>query len=159
MDVGDRRGIDAGIDRLTIQEAARRLGISEGAVRKRVTRNTLRHDKAPDGRVFVYLDGGVDAGVDEGVDDNNNALIAQLRDEVAYLREESRRKDEIIMQQATTVRQLTAGSSQEPPEVPETVEGKPEGAKPRSATTGPQASPESPQRITLRGLRRRIFGR
>jgi hypothetical protein len=159
MDRGDRRGIDAGLDRLTIQEAARRLGISEGAVRKRVTRNTLRHDKAPDGRVFVYLDGGVYAGVDEGVDDNKDALIAQLRDEVAYLREESRRKDEIIMQQATTVRQLTAGSSPEPSEVPKTVEEEPEGAKPQSATTGVQASPQSPQRITLRGLRRRIFGR
>ncbi len=159
MDAGDRRRIDAGLDRLTIQEAARRLRISEGAVRKRVTRNTLRHDKAPDGRVFVYLDGGVDAGVDEGVDDNNNALIAQLRDEVAYLREESRRKDEIIMQQATTVRQLTASPSQEQPEAPETVEEEPKGAKPRSATTGPQTSPQSPQRITLRGLRRRIFGR
>jgi hypothetical protein len=155
MDRGDRRGIDAGLDRLTIQEAARRLGISEGAVRKRVTRNTLRHDKAPDGRVFVYLDGGVD----EGVDDNKDALIAQLRDEVAYLREESRRKDEIIMQQATTVRQLTAGSSPEPSEAPKTVEEEPEGAKPQSATTGVQASPQSPQRITLRGLRRRIFGR
>ena len=159
MDRGDRRGIDAGLDRLTIQEAARRLGISEGAVRKRVTRNTLRHDKAPDGRVFVYLDGGVYAGVDEGVDDNKDALITQLRDEVAYLREESRRKDEIIMQQATTVRQLTAGSSPEPSEVPKTVEEEPEGAKPQSATAGVQASPQSPQRITLRGLRRRIFGR
>lgn len=74
---------------MTIQEAARRLGISEGAVRKRVTRNTLRHDKAPDGRVFVYLDAadpGVDGGVDEGVDASPNALIAQLRDEIAYLR-------------------------------------------------------------------------
>ncbi len=159
MDRGDRRGIDAGLDRLTIQEAARRLGISEGAVRKRVTRNTLRHDKAPDGRVFVYLDGGVYAGVDEGVDDNKDALITQLRDEVAYLREESRRKDEIIMQQATTVRQLTAGSSPEPSEAPKTVEEEPEGTKPQSATTRVQASPQSPQRITLRGLRRRIFGR
>ena len=50
MDAGARRGLD----RLTVQEAARRLGASEGAILKRVTRNTLRHEKAPDGRVFVY---------------------------------------------------------------------------------------------------------
>ena len=121
MDEGDRRGVD----RLTIQEAARRLGISEGAVRKRVTRKTLEHDKEEDGRVYVYLDAGgrqgVDTGQDTGVDPNSNALISQLRDEVTYLRDENRRKDEIIMQQAMTMRQLSA-ASQETSEDAETVE-------------------------------------
>ena len=154
MDEGDRRGID----RLTIQEVARRLGISEGAVRKRVARKTLRHDKDADGRVYVYLDSagrqGVDGGQDARVDPNSNALISQLRDEVAYLRDENRRKDEIIMQQAMTMRQLTAASSerppderesaetveeepefQEPPKSPQTVEETPEGAGHRSAAS------------------------
>jgi excisionase family DNA binding protein len=118
VDEGDRRGVD----RLTIQEAARRLGVSEGAVRKRVSRGTLEHHKDEDGRVYVYLDDGVDGGVDEGVDPNSNALISQLRDEVAYLRDENRRKDEIIMQQATTMRQLTAAPPQEPSEARESPE-------------------------------------
>src|SRR5829696_5910244 len=118
MDEGDRRGVD----RLTIQEAARRLGVSEGAVRKRVTRGTLEHHKDEDGRVYVYLDTGVDSGVDEGVDPNSNALISQLRDEVAFLRDENRRKDEIIMQQAMTMRQLTAAPPQEPSEAQESPE-------------------------------------
>jgi hypothetical protein len=129
VDEGDRRGVD----RLTIQEAARQLGVSEGAVRKRVTRGTLQHEKEDDGRVYVYLDArdrrGVDTGQDEGVDPNNNALMSQLRDEVAYLRDENRRKDEIIMQQAMTMRQLTAASSERPPderESAETVEEEPE---------------------------------
>jgi hypothetical protein len=86
---------------VSIQDAARRLGVSEGAVRKRVARGTLHHDKADDGRVYVYLDAGVDAGQDAGVDANNNALISQLRSENQYLREENQRKDEIIMQQAS----------------------------------------------------------
>src|ERR671921_1915104 len=122
MDEGDRRGVD----RLTIQEAARRLGISEGAVRKRVTRGSLEHDKEDDGRVYVYLDAGdrrgVDDGQDAGVDPNSNALISQLRDEVAYLRDENRRKDEIIMQQAMTMRQLAAAEPQQPTEAAEKVE-------------------------------------
>jgi DNA repair exonuclease SbcCD ATPase subunit len=122
VDERDRRGVD----RITIQEAARALGVSEGAVRKRVTRGTLQHEKEEDGRVYVYLDAGdrrgVDAGQDEGVDPNNNALISQLRDEVAYLRDENRRKDEIIMQQAMTMRQLTAAEPQEPTEAAEKVE-------------------------------------
>src|SRR5215212_3883283 len=126
MDEGARRGVD----RLTIQEAARRLGVSEGAVRKRVTRGTLEHEKEDDGRIYIYLDAGdrrgVDIGQDTGVDPNNDALISQLRDEVAYLRDENRRKDEIIMQQAMTMRQLTAAPSQGATEAAETVEQEPE---------------------------------
>lgn len=136
VDEGDRRGVDPRVDRLTIQEAARVLGVSEGAVRKRVARGTLEHEKADDGRVYVYLDDGgrrgVDGGQDEGVDPNSNALISQLRDEVAYLRDENRRKDEIIMQQATTMRQLSAPSHQDSSEDAETVEEEPERAEPRS---------------------------
>lgn len=119
-------------DRVTIQEAARRLGISEGAVRKRVARRTLHHDKEPDGRVYVYLDEGVDAGQDTGVDPHSGALISQLRDEIAYLRDENRRKDEIIMQQALTVRALSAPQE---PEEPRQEEEPPAGHAP---TEGPQ---------------------
>jgi hypothetical protein len=138
VDEGDRRGVD----RLTIQEASRRLGISEGAVRKRVTRGSLKHEKDYDGRVYVYLDAGgrlrVDDGQDAGVDPNSNALISQLRDEVAYLRDENRRKDEIIMQQAMTMRQLAAAQPQEPSEAAETVEDEPDRAEPRPGTSEAQ---------------------
>ncbi len=136
-------------DRVTIQEAARRLGVSEGAVRKRVKRGTLEHDKEQDGRVYVYLPGGVDEGVDagqaEGVDPNNTALISQLRDEVAYLREESRRKDEIIIQQAMTMRQLSA-----PPEPQNQAESATEGQ-------GEGDVPEEPER-PRKPFWRRLFG-
>jgi hypothetical protein len=132
VDEGDRRGVD----RLTIQEAARRLGISEGAVRKRVTRKTLEHDKDDDGRVYVYLDArgrrGVDDGQDEGVDPNSNTLISRLEGEVEFLRDQVQRQQEIIAQQAVTMRQLTAASSQEASEDAETVEEAPEGAGPHS---------------------------
>ena len=133
MDEGDRRGVD----RLTIQEAARRLGISEGAVRKRVTRGRLKHDKEDDGRVYVYLDAGgvqgIDAGQDKGVDPNSSALISRLESEVAFLRDQVQRQQEVIAQQAVSMRQLTAAASQEPLEDAETVEEAPEGAEPHSA--------------------------
>ena len=138
MDEGDRRGVD----RLTIQEAARRLGISEGAVRKRVARDSLKHDKDHDGRVYVYLDAGgrqgVDVGQDEGVDPNSNALISRLEGEVAFLRDQVQRQQEIIAQQAVTMRQLTAAASQEPPEDAETVEEASDRAERRSATAEAQ---------------------
>jgi hypothetical protein len=150
VDEGDRRTVD----RLTIQEAARRLGVSEGAVRKRVTRGTLQHDKAEDGRVYVYLDTGVDSGVDEGVDPNSTALISRLENEVAFLRDQVHRQQEVIAQQAVTMRQLTAAPSDrssDERESPETVEEETERAEPRPATSGPQES-------TWRRLRRRVFG-
>jgi hypothetical protein len=144
VDEGDRRGVD----RLTIQEAARQLGISEGAVRKRVTRKTLRHDKDDDGRVYVYLDAGdrrgVDGGQDDGVDPNSNALISRLEGEVAFLRDQVQRQQEIIAQQAVTMRQLTA-ASQEASEAAETVEEEAaDSVEPRSAAGGAQEGARRP---------------
>ena len=43
------------MERLTLSEAAERLGISTEAVRKRVHRGTLGHTKGADGRVHVFL--------------------------------------------------------------------------------------------------------
>lgn len=84
--------------RLTIQEAARRLGVSEGAIRKRVNRGTLEHDRDDDGRIFVYVDAathGLDDVQDEVSDPHNDALISELRDQVQFLRAElERRGDE-----------------------------------------------------------------
>ncbi len=106
------------------------------------------HEKEQDGRIYVYMDAGdrrgVDAGQDEGVDPNSNALISQLRDEVAYLRDENRRKDEIIMQQTMTMRQLAAAPPQKPSEAAETVDEEPERAEPRSATVEAQEGVRRP---------------
>lgn len=131
--------------RVTIREAADTLGVSKEAIRKRVIRGTLRSDTGEDGRRYVYLD----TDTDEAPTGEHGALISQLRDEVAYLREENRRKDEIIMQQAMTVRALTA--PQEPP-----------GASEASESPGPRERPfteeESPQEGRERPWWRRVFG-
>jgi AcrR family transcriptional regulator len=150
-----------GVDRVSIQEAARRLGISEGAVRKRVKRGALEHDKAPDGRVYVYLDAsrqGVDDVQAAGVDPNSSALISHLEDEIAYLRDENRRKDEIIMQQALTMRQLTAGEPQEARESPTPPPEASEGASTTPVTVGTPAATQPPQDEPRRSWWRRWFG-
>lgn len=149
------------MDRVTIQDAAHRLGVSEGAVRKRVTRGTLRHDKEPDGRIYVYLDEGSRRGVydkqDKGVDPNNNALISRLEGEVEFLRDQVRRQQEIIAQQAVTMRQLSAPPDDNA-EADETVEEVLEKEEPRSDTAGSQAGAQRPPGGGLRGLRRRVLG-
>jgi hypothetical protein len=93
------------MDRVTVAEAAARLGVKEQAIRKRIQRGTLAHDKDDDGRVHVYLDpkdGATGGGnpIDTGV----STLVQSLQEQIAYLRqeaedwkEEARRKDTIIM--------------------------------------------------------------
>jgi transposase-like protein len=132
---------DADRDRVTVQEAARRLGVSEQAIRKRVKRRTLEHEKEEDGRVYVYLD----AVEDDAPNPHSDPLISRLEDEIAYLREESRRKDEIIMQQAITMRRLSA------PESPETASG-------AGAEEGPPEQSEGPETGAQRPWWRRLFG-
>ncbi len=55
---------------------------------------------------------GVDDGHSTGPDPDDNARVSRLEDELAYLRDENRRKDEIIMQQAMTIRQLSGAPTQ-----------------------------------------------
>src|SRR5829696_3717235 len=123
--------------RVTLKEAADILGVSKEAVRKRVIRGTLRSEKAPDGRVYVYLDAVGDAPPTH----ERDVLISQLTDEVAYLREESRRKDEIIMQQAITMRQLSAAAEESREDGPESPPS-PGPPTPQDAQRGPQEGTE-----------------
>jgi excisionase family DNA binding protein len=99
------------MDRVTVQEAAQRLGISQDAVRQRIRRGSMRHDKDDKGRVYVYLnptdtrrtpvhDVPRDAVHDAS---RNNELVTELRNRIQFLeteltdrKEESRRKDHII---------------------------------------------------------------
>ena len=90
------------MDRVTVAEAAARLGLKEQAIRKRVQRGTLAHDKDDDGRVYVYLDPkDGDTGMD--ADTGMGTLFQSLQNQIAYLRQEAedwkegaRRKDTIL---------------------------------------------------------------
>lgn len=90
-------------DRVTIQEAARRLGVKDDAIRKRIQRGSLESEKDADGRVYVYLDATQDNSHDaykdttryssqDGVskdtakDESYAAVVDTLQDQVQYLR-------------------------------------------------------------------------
>jgi excisionase family DNA binding protein len=92
--------------RVTIQEAARRLGVKEDAIRKRIQRGTLAHEKTEEGRVFAWIEATQDAYRDAGRD--------ELRDQERFLREELARKDAILLRMAESIPQLEA--SKEAPE-------------------------------------------
>jgi hypothetical protein len=101
LDVGETR-------RATIQEAARIMGVSEGAIRKRVKRGTIAHDKGEDGRVYVYLDAGVDKGVDGVSHPERDALVSELRSHNATLREQLEAEREANRENRRIIAALTS---------------------------------------------------
>ena len=123
-------GIYKKMDRITVAEAAGRLGVKEQAIRKRIQRGTLLHDRDEDGRVYVYLGPGDEAdGTGNGTNTGKemDTLVQSLQDQIEYLRaelqrrgethaEEARRKDTIIAQLAQRIPELPAPASEGPPE-------------------------------------------
>jgi predicted nucleic acid-binding Zn-ribbon protein len=105
-------------ERLTLRQAAGRLGVSESAIRKRVERCTLGSDKGSDGRRYVYLDRGSDTVADKGTDTSatgeRDALISELSTHNDTLREqlEAERQDH-----AEARRQLAAALERIPPQL------------------------------------------
>jgi excisionase family DNA binding protein len=147
-----------GLDRLTVAEAAERLGVKEQAIRKRIQRGTLQHDKDETGRVYVYIDAEAEdevQGKDTRADTHLEALVESLQDQVEYLRaelarrgethiEESRRKDSIIAALTQRIPELEAPASSPGPEPREsstesaggadTVEARPAGGEAQEGT-------------------------
>jgi hypothetical protein len=134
------------VAKMTIEEAARSLGIKEESVRKRVRRGKMRSEKGADGRLCVYVDGTEavrDAKGDEPKDlygdrsrygprnDAREAIEAKdetiriLQHQLEEEREARRRADTIIAQltqlnAALTARVPSLGAP--PTELPHTEE-------------------------------------
>jgi Mg2+ and Co2+ transporter CorA len=134
--------------RLTVHDAARRLGISEDAVRMRVKRGTLSADKEG-GRLYVLLD-------IEPTTDRTDELIEELRgrvqsleDQLGQERDANRENRRIIA--ALTSRIPAIEAPQEVSEAAKTVEEEPERAEPRPGTSEAQEDVQRP-------WWRRVFG-
>jgi len=73
-------GVSEKMYRVTVAEAAARLGVKEQAIRKRIQRGTLTYDKDDDGRVYVYLD-MEDRATGTDADAGINTLLQSLQDQ------------------------------------------------------------------------------
>jgi len=174
---------DTAQDRVTIQEAARRLGVKEDAIRKRIQRGSMRHEKAKDGRVYVWVEATRNAtqdttqdaaqdtertSQDTYQDTTQDERLGDLREQVSYLRrqldeerEARRRADTIIAQlaraneeQARTIGELEA-SSEPPTDKRESPQTAEE--EPESAETR-SATVGAQEDVQRRPWWRRIFG-
>ncbi len=109
------------------------MGVSESAIRKRVQRGTLRHQKEQDGRVYVYLDMG-ETVEDKVRDASRDELVDELRDRVRRLEQDLDTRTEELREHRRIIAALTSRipeieAPQEPRDerhVPETAsEGEP----------------------------------
>ena len=167
---------DASEDKVTIQAAARKLGVKEDAVRKRIQRGSVDHEKGKDGRIYVYLEAAQDmtqdATEDTSQDASEGGLVEVLRDQVEYLRnvievrdrelkartEEIHRRDVIISQLAQRIPELPpAEREEESSEAHESADSSPEGEEARTEQADLQASSQHPQE-QKRSWWKRIFG-
>jgi hypothetical protein len=159
--------------RVSVQEAAEHLGTTVDAIRKRVQRGTIAHEKGPDGRVLILLE--ADRTRHDNVQDTTghrqdrepSALISEMRAHNATLQaqlsEERQAHAEARRIIAGLVERIPAieGPRQEGRESPETAAEASGRAESHSYAPGAQEPAQRPQSGALRSLgnlRRRLLG-
>jgi excisionase family DNA binding protein len=152
---------DAGQDeRRTVAEAAEQLGISKEAVRKRISRKTLRSDRDADGTVYVYVPpSGTLSGTASATGDRD-LLYQEQRERIAYLerqveeeREARRRADTLLARLMDRVPELEA-----PSDTDSGPRSGPEGPEQGGQGQGRGDAPQQPETAPERPWWRRMFG-
>jgi len=151
-----------------VAEAAELLEITKEAVRKRISRGSLRSDKDPDGTVRVYVPVSPTASGTASGSFDRDELIAELRARIEDLRtdrdawrDQARRSDymasaalERTRELEGRLRELEAPASEAAPEARESPESPGPTGTTNNTNAGPQTSPQSRQRPFWR----RLFG-
>jgi excisionase family DNA binding protein len=150
-------------DRVTIQEAAQRLGVKEDAIRKRIQRGSLRHEKTQNGRVFVWVDTiqdtTQDTTEDAYQDASRDALLVAKDQMITALREQLEQANERDRENRRIIAALT---QRIPPQLP-APEDASELTPPRPDRDAPTEASGEAQEATERqeerkGFFRRFFG-
>jgi len=147
---------------VTVAEAARLLGITESAVRKRVERGKMEAEHAPDGRLIVYLDRTTTAtdttrDVPRQSRDNREDAqrytrglqeqVAYLRAQVEHLRGQIEREQEVRTEERrrhdTVIAQLSRANEEQARTIRE-IEA------PQEASDAPETVEETPERAEPR---------
>jgi hypothetical protein len=141
--------------RLTVKDAAKRLNVSEAAIRQRLQRGSIAHEKDEEtNRVYVLID--EDLLGDDGLGDGETPyetgyereLIDTLREQLAAEREANRENRRIIAALASRIPEIEAPT--EPRESPLSDEGETYGS--------PQEAEDSLHRQHKRSWWRAFFG-
>jgi len=95
-----------------LDEAAKILGISKEALRKRIKRGTIEASKDKSGHWQVFLNEQARTNVQDKADETDgrgqDAVIAMMQEQIKFLRMELERKDTILMALMQKVPRLEA---------------------------------------------------
>jgi hypothetical protein len=130
--------------RLNVAEAARRLGISEDGIRKRVQRGQIPHERDDDGRLFVWVSPGEtrDAVSHDRDTLSHDVLVEELRAHNTTLREQL----EAERQAHAEARRSLAAALERIPAIE--APSKPPGTPTEAATDTERAEPHPAGRET-----------
>jgi hypothetical protein len=136
--------------RVSVQEAAEHLGTTVDAIRKRVQRHTVAHEKDAEGRVWIFLDtdrtrhATAQDAAGQRQDSESGALISEMRGRIEDLREQL----EAERQAHAEARRIIAGLVERMPQLEapaETRESPETDAAPRPGTSAPAEAPAEPR--------------
>jgi hypothetical protein len=148
---------DGSVERLSVGEAAKALGVTRDAIHKRIRRGTIEHEQGEDGRFYVFVDTSApaaDRSTDVSTDDRTDILIAEMQDRIRSLEEANRENRRIIAALTQRIPAIEAPTA-EAPDSPEPRES----AEPRSDSPAPPEDLGTPGSGTARGAWwRRMFG-
>jgi len=104
---------ESGTTRVTVEEAARLLGIERSSVKKRVQRGKLRSERDASGTLWVHLDGSETVRDGSGTEARTvrDEMVEDLRDQVAYLRSQLDVRADEIQRRDIIISQLTQATS------------------------------------------------
>jgi hypothetical protein len=174
---------DQSRDGMSVSDAARVLGITEGAVRKRVERGKMEAEHAPDGRLLVYLDRTTtatdtthdrtrqsrDTGeANERYTRGLQEQVAYLRAQVEHLRGQIEREQEVRTEERrrhdTVIAQLSRANAEQARtireiEAPQEATGASETVEEASDSAEPRPATGEAQEGARRPWWRRVLGR
>jgi hypothetical protein len=152
-----RRGI-----KLSVPQAADRLGITQDAVRKRIKRGYIGWVKDDDGRLYVWVDPAETAketssetSFETSRDAQDSVLldyVETLKERIQHLEEESRRKDHLL---AAALERIPAIEA--PPDTPSHEPPRDERESPVTASQDRGDSDVPPEQEKRASWWRRLF--
>jgi len=166
---------DRSVERLSVAEAAQRLGVTRDAIHKRISRGKIQHEQGDDGRYYVWIDTsttGLDSSTDTSSSESTMEVLREMiatqermmeltQERIAFLEQELERRGEAeerlhrivagltqtAAQLSARVPELEAPASPEPPDAFESVadEQQGRGGPAPNAGEGQESGPEHPE--------------
>jgi excisionase family DNA binding protein len=122
---------DQSVERLSVTEAAERLGVSRDAIHKRIRMGSIEHEQGADGRFYVYVDTSMtdaEKSTNVSIDDRTDLLIAEMQDRIRSLEEANRENRRIIAALTSKIPAIRASESPQSETSPGPSEASPERA-------------------------------